>query len=398
MRLMGDAKKKSFVSRLGKHGKDFVERVSAKSRDLGFDEHIAKCWSDAVAYSDRSRRGQLESCENLKKRCPSLTDEQVDQMFRLLEFAELVEYSAVARRAAFDDPAELVMGLRLAYRTFFAIRGRWRNRCDLDQLLPMCAVGDIEIARQVAKGRRGACSAVPHSGELVSIATVAWLNEDTETQEIVVQEIEAMSMKYVKPWDEAVLRAFCAAHHSDADGVANQICNLLTSIKKLREKTDISHVIILEAHGLYRLLESGSPELVQSFDVTQGFPWDPEVHAWCDENPSSAQTWDLTGLSKDLHQIVVKRKVPSWLPKLEFYQVELLEADPTNPDVVTAVDGKMSSGQHDPMTVINACPVVFLYEYELETAEDTCRRLNMSGCKARVSKQKAQPYRPIVSR
>ena len=395
---MGDAKKKSFVSRLGKYGKEFVERVAAKSSGLGFDEHIAKCWSDAVAYSDRSRRGQLTSCEKLKTIFPALTDQQVDQMFRLLEFAESVEYSAAARRAALDDPAELVMAVRLAYRTHFAIRGRWRNRCDLDQLLPMCAVGDIELARRVAKGRRGAASAVPHAGELISIATVAWLNKDTETQAIVVQEIEAMSMKYVNPWDEAVLRAFCAAHHSDADGVANQIGNLLTSIKKLRDKTDTSHVINLEAHGLYRLLQSDSPELVQSFDATQGFPWDPEVHAWCDENPSSAETWDLVRLSKDLHQIVVKRKIPSWLPKLEFYQVELLEADPTNPDVVTAVDGKMSSGQHDPMTVINACPVVFLYEYEKDIAEDTCRRLNMSGCKARVSKQKAQPYRSIVSR
>ena len=395
---MGRETKKTFLSRLGKSGREVVDRVSSKCRDLAFDEYIAKCWNDAIAWSDRSRPGQLKSCETLKECFPSLTDEQVDEMFRLLHFSEDVEWTAAARRAVFDDPAELVQGLRLAYRTLFALRGRWQNSCELDQLLPLCAVGDIEIARQVAKGRRGALSAVPNPVELTTIATVAWLNEDTETQEIIVREIESMSMKYVRPWEEALLRAFCAAHHNDAKSVASQIGNLLSSIQKLRDKTDTSHIINLDAHGLYRLLESASPQLVEEFDVTQGFPWDPEVHAWCSDHPLSSEKWDFRGFSKSLHQIVAKQKVPAWLPKLVFYQVELLEADPTNPDVVAAVEGRMSFSQHDPMTVIKACPVVYLYELDLEIAELWCRRLVASACKAKVSKMKPQPYRPVVPR
>jgi hypothetical protein len=394
---MPSGKIKPFLSRLGKRGKEIVEHAAGEHRDLPFEEFVAKRWAQAIT-DDRALPAMPKLTNQLSELFPKLSAEQVVLMLRLKEFGDSLDEVAAARRALRDDPAELVLGLRMTYRTAFALRGRWNTDCDVDQLLPMCAVGDIEFARRVAKGRRGACHAIPHPGELINIATVARLNNDRETEEIVVKEIEATSMKYVSPWEQAMLRAFCAAHHRDSVAVAGRISDLLDSIKKLRDKKDIDHIINLWAHGLYRLFENDSPELVASFDATQGFPWDPEVHAWCDEHPAFSEDWDFSAISKELHQIVVLGKVPGWLPKLPpFYQVELLEADPTKEDVLDVVDGKLGYSEHDPMTIINACPVVFLYEYEQESAEQTCRRLNAVGCKATVGKQKEQPYRPIGS-
>ena len=262
--------------------------------------------------------------------------------------------------------------------------------------LAMCAVGDIDLARRVAKGRRGAASAILNPVELIQVATVAWLNEDRETQEIVVKEIQNTSMKHVNPWEGATLLTYCAAYHNDAAAIAQHLGELLTSIQKLRNKTDISHVINLDAHGIYRLLQNDSPDLVEAFDVTQSFPWDAEVHAWCDEHPVGTESFDFRSLSKELHQIVAKRKMPAWLPKPEaFYHVELLEVDPSAPDAIEAIDGKLSYSEHDPMTIVDACPLVFLHEYDQENAERTCSRLVANGCKAKIVRSKPGPYRPI---
>jgi hypothetical protein len=395
---MAGHKSKSFLSRLGKRGKEIAERAAYKERELTFDELIAKRWGEAITDADWAADHFQRLVDRLRETYPKLSTDQIELMLRLQRFRDRLEKTAVARRVVLEDPTELVLGLRMTYRVAYAVRGQWKSGCDVDQLLPMCAVGDIEFARRVAKGRRGASHAIPHPGELINIATVAWLNKDRDTEEIVVKEIEATSMKYVSPWEQAMLAAFCAAHHRDSAAVAGRISDLLDSIKKLRDKKDIDHIINLWAHGLYRLFENDSPELVESFDATQGFPWDPEVHAWCDEHPAFSEDWDFSAISKELHQIVVSGKVPRWLPKLPaFYQVELLEADPAKEDVLDVVDSQLSYSEHDPMTIINAFPVVFHFELEQEIAEDKCRKLNMVGCKARVSKQKEQPYRPISS-
>jgi hypothetical protein len=395
---MAKTKTPPFLSRLSKPGKEFVDRVASGHRDLPFGEFIAKQWKDAITDDDWTRPSFLKLINHLAERFPKLTKEQVTLLLRLRRFEDGLEDAAAARRAVRNDPAELVLGLRTCYRTKFAIRGRWQTGCDMDQLLPMCACGEIELARRVANGRRGASSAIPNPSELINIATVAWLNDDKETQAMTISEIESTSMKYVSPWEQAELKAFCAAHRGDAQAVAGRIGDLLSSIKKLRDKTDISLVINLRAHGLYRLLQATSPKLVEKFDVTQGYPWDPEVHAWCDDYPVSSEAWDFTAISDELHQIVVKGKVPEWLPKHPgFYEIELLEADPSNELLMQVIDGKVSYTEHNPMTIVSACPVVFLYEYDQEIAEQYCQRLNTAGGKAKVTKSRGGQYRPIRS-
>lgn len=206
------SKTKTFLSRLSKPGKEFVERASSGNRDLSFDEFIAKQWNEAITEADWAQASFLKLVQSLSDLFPKLTREQIALMLRLHRFADRLEDPVVARRAVREDPAELVLGLRMTHRIDFALRGRWKNDCDIAHLLSMCACGDIELASQVAKGRRGACSAIPNASELIDIATVAWLNKENETKAIVVEEIESTSMKYVQPWEQAILKAFSAAH------------------------------------------------------------------------------------------------------------------------------------------------------------------------------------------
>lgn len=122
------------------------------------------------------------------------------------------------------------------------------------------------------------------------------------------------------------------------------------------------------------------------------------MHAWCDEQPAFSEEWDLKPLSKDLHEIAALGKVPGWLPKHPgFYQVELLEADAGNEQLMQTIDGKLSFSEHKPKTIVDACPLVFLYEYDQENAEMTCKRLIAAGGEAKVTKAKDEPYRPIRS-
>lgn len=389
-------KTKPFLSRLTKSGQQFVNRVAVEDRDLSFTDLLKKRWTASIP--DEHDEYLPKSRQTLKDCFPKLTDQQIDSMLWLHRFGNHFDDVAVGRRALLDDPAELVQGLRIHYRVAFALRGRWDQQCDVDQLLPMCASGDLDFARRVAKGRRGACHALLSPTEQISVATVSWLNQDDETLAILVDEIDATSMKYVQPWDQATLLAFCAAVRGEAAEVAVQMGLLLESVRRLRDKTDIDRVVNLNAHGLYRLFESTSPKLVQAFDAAQGFPWDPEMHAWCQEHPVSDHSHDIAEISKLLHDIVVNGNVPRWLPRpATMFQVELTEGDPDNAELLDIIDCHLSYSEHRPKPLVEACPVVLLHEYPQEYAESFCQDLNDAGATARAQETSGMPYRPIGS-
>src|SRR5262249_33282020 len=71
-------------------------------------------------------------------------------------------------------------------------------------------------------------------------------------------------------------------------------------------------VFNVEVHGLYRLAEWISPDLVTGFDVTTPFPWDAEFHAWTQTHDRVLEGVNFSDIAPLVRDAVLDLKYPDW--------------------------------------------------------------------------------------
>src|SRR5262249_22805365 len=131
------------------------------------------------------------------------------------------------------------------------------------------------------------------------------------------------------------------------------------------QKDDMDDAISLVAHGLYRICECVSPDLVAAFDVGSPGPWDTEVHALCQSPQNPVEGLDLTSVAPELHDMIVLGKVPEWLKPVpqELYELVLLGGDAKQRDLLELI-GRCAGTRGGPRgakQVLECYPVVLCW-------------------------------------
>jgi hypothetical protein len=222
---------------------------------------------------------------------------------------------AIACRFALDDPEELGRGLAILGRLRWleGLIGR-EAVADAGPVLEAFAARDVEAALRLADGEPSVSQAADGEEleflDLLTLAVVAACRGDYPALGSVVRRMGASTLF---PWQEGIRGCLAGLAGRRANEVAGGLSRLLEGMRRLRRKDELDEAVCLAAHGLYRLCERASPNLVAGIDAAEPIPWDAGFHAWSEAHPDGLAGVDLTGISPVLHEAVVRLRPPgSW--------------------------------------------------------------------------------------
>lgn len=392
-------RKKTPLSKVTKRGRDhIVWTMEERDGNLPLEEFLAKRW-DVAGY----RRSPSESEEDVAKLLLKWQsqyhelrpDRSPDQVQTVMSFAALTEDlrdAAIARRFALDDPGELGRGLAVLYR-LERIHKTWQGHAisGLDDFIEACAVGDVALVQAMVDGARAGYTAIPTHNHLIDIAEIAILQNDFDTLRLVTPEIAKCK---VYP---DLLSICTGVLERRPDQVAGGLNLLLAEAKRSRIHDEFAAAVFPPAHGLYRLCEWVSADLVSEFDVSQAMPWDADFHAWCQNHPDPLAGVDLSGISPLLHEAVVLGNPPAWLtpPLKEAYEIVLHSGDPKSQELLERVGHCAGTGGslREAKALLKRCPVVLRWNLSLDFAESTRQDLEALGASAEVRPMPRTPFR-----
>ena len=366
---------KSLLSRFPKPVQYEITRIMDDGNgEMSLEDLIAEHWDVARSRPELAARWR----PNLVERHPELSGEQIDTLLSFQHLNADLKKTAIARRFALEDPAELARGLAVCNRLHLMFFARDQGACDFKGLFDLCATRETLLAERSVDGVRAGNDAFPDNWERIDIAVTAILQKDAETLNLVTSRLPEI-MKVAK-WIEGICTCLIGVAERQPEQVASGLAQHLTSIQKMRQKDELDGAINLNAQGLYRLCEWASPELVSGFDATQGVPWDAEFHEWCEEHPDPLAGTDLKSVSTVLHDAVLLGKPPAWLesPGESRFEVVLTGGDP---DWAKKYFKQAEFLQH--------CPVALRWNLTRQLAEGERCRIEEGGGLAEV--------RPMVS-
>lgn len=240
---------------------------------------------------------------------PELTPEQQLSVLAC-RYLSLHADVAVARRITLEDPAELARGLFVSNRFDWLSWGCQLQACDL--ILSLFAVRDLAAIEYLAKHTTVGETQYPNDETtLCSYATEALIKRDFDALRPI---IERMKRKKVRAWMEHKFACLFGIADRQPDQIAQGLRGMLESYQKRRDEDSHSTFMVfnVEAHGLYRLSEWISPDLVTGFDVNESFPWDAEFHAWTQAHEHPLDGLDFSGVAPLLRDTILHLKVPDW--------------------------------------------------------------------------------------
>ncbi len=217
---------------------------------------------------------------------------------------------AVARRITLDDPAELARGLFVTNRFDMLNWGFQFQACDL--VLSLFAVRDMAAIDHLAERTTVGETQYPnHETSLCSKAAEALIKRDFDALRPV---IDRLKRKKVSAWMQHKIACLLGIADRQPDQITQGLHGMLDSYQMRRDEDSHSTFMVfnVEAHGLYRLAEWISPDLVAGFDVTQSFPWDAEFHAWVETHEHPLDGLDFRGVAPLLRDAILDLKVPDW--------------------------------------------------------------------------------------
>jgi hypothetical protein len=109
-----------------------------------------------------------------------------------------------------------------------------------------------------------------------------------------------------KKYVSCIYASFRGLLAKDEAQVVEGLESLLATSNKINQLYDIFKVVSLETHGMYELCRWYNPDLVGSFDVARGLPWDKGLYAWVRQNDGALPFYDVTSLSPELQEWLVK--------------------------------------------------------------------------------------------
>lgn len=346
---------------------------------------VEGCWKTRFSSDEELARKMTEVSSCWSRLRPEWSAEQVRTVMSLQNLQEGLKEVAVARRFTLDDPAELGRGLGVHNRLRLTFRDFEPNGSNFRELLDLCAVRDLTVAERLVEGRRAGVTAIPTDVHLADIAVTAILQKELETLRLVTPE---MAKRKVRPWMQGIYTCLTGIADEQPNLVASGLQLLLTGLQQMRQKDELEEAINFAAHGMHRLCEWVSPDLVAGFDVAQPFPWDAKLHAWCQNHPHPLDGVELGSVSPVLQETVVMEKPPAWLkpPVHELHEIVLLAGDPKLPKVIEVVGGcaGTSGSPDEAKRLLGRCPVILRWNLELDYAERLRESLAAAGATAEV--------------
>lgn len=301
-----------------KRGRDAIARIMGEwGGQLPLLELLARNWNywSATFSEPKQASRAAEVIAELLRQHP---DWSLDQAQTALSYPALtmdVREIAIARRFTLGDHGELGIGLALLGRL------RWLKTSisgigvgfDRDTVLDAFAVCDLDAIRLLAHGEPLVCQAASNEDlgfhDLFTLALAAVWNRDDAVLRDVVGRIAAGKLA---PWQQGILIVLAGLVSRQPTEIVAGLVKLLDGMRRLRRKDELEEAVCLWAHGLYRLCEWVSPDLVAEFPTTSPLPWDAGFHVWCNEHPDPLAGIDLTGVSHELHDAVVQLRLPAW--------------------------------------------------------------------------------------
>jgi hypothetical protein len=363
---------------------------------LPFEEYFAKRW-DVERFLMSGRFYTEEMFAKLFLSCaiqnPTWSSDQTRVALALrMATAELNDV-AIARRFALDAPEQLAQGMCLVNRMSWLMsqRGFWNPGGS--KLGPL---GALAIRDRLLVERYYQCSPIADGplpdDDLTTVAVDAALHRDVNRLRTIT---DAMSRSRDSAWMQAKYDCFCGVAKHDPDLVAKSLSLFIERVRRLRAKDELDEAVCLEAHGLYRLCEWVSPELVATFDEAQALPWDAGFHAWAQTHENPIEGVDLTVVSPILHDTLVRLEPPEWWIPPEttpdevgdiedLCAVKLLTVGERIADVVKEIQCIADASVDDANRLITNSPVVIRQGIRRYAAIEFKRRLQVAGATAEV--------------
>lgn len=260
----------------------------------------------------------------------------------------------------------------------FSLRGHLAHYGKDIDYLELCAVRELSIAQHLEAGRRHGQRAIPSDGELAGIGMTAMMKRDLDTLQMVTSKMpEQKADRYLGGY----YTALTGVATSQPKLVSAGLQEVLDSLHRMRDKDWRICVIKLQAQGLYRLCEWFDPALVAEFDVQQAYPWDAGFHQWCEGHADPLEELDLSTVSKVLHDIVILRQPPSWLPEPPpLYELVLIGGDAKSKALAELVGGFAGAKTKDAREqLMKSCPISLCWNLDRRVAERDCKYINECG-------------------
>lgn len=369
--LKREKAKKALLSRLSKRVQcKLAQIMDERDGHLPLEQFLAQCWDLEGFWKSRGRSDDdvakrvAAGCSQFAQMFPAWSD---DQLRTALSFSQLtinLKEAAVAHRPRANSAGSSRTKRRVENRLGWMLSFLTSPpNTAFSELLDACAVRDLTVAQRLVQGEPYRNREAPNDFDLCSLAMDAVLLQDLDALGSLTGE---MAKRKVRPWMQGIYACFNGIAADQPQQVAEGLTGLLDGLRRLRDKDDLSDAINLLAHGLHRLCEWVSSDLVAGFDVTQPLPWDAEFHAWCQNHPDPLQGVDLSSISPVMQEAVVLLKPPAWWiapPKPEGSPKDVCEVVLTSPgpklaEVIQAVRQLAGGSVMDAKRLIDSCPVV----------------------------------------
>lgn len=392
----GVKKPKTLLSQAPKRAQYYITTIM-EDRDgkLSFEEFFAKRW-DIERFLMSWGVNTEEKFSELLLSCatenPTWSKDQMRVALALRLASDQLKDVAIARRFALDAPEQLAQGVCFVTRMSWLMRQRgfWNPGGSELGLLGALAIRDTLLVERYSQ-----CRPIPDGplpDDLTTIAVDAALHRDINRLRTLAA---AMSRRKDSAWKQAQYDCFSSIAKHDPDLVAKSLSLFIERVRRLRAKDELEEAVFLEAHGLYRLCEWVSPELVSAFDANQSLPWDSGFHSWTQTHDNPVEGVDLTGVSSILHNTLVRLEPPEWwIPPettpdevgdvRDICAVVLLTVGERIADVVNAVQYIADTSDADANRLITNSPVVIRQGILRVSAIEFKRRLQVAGATAEV--------------
>ena len=307
---------KPLLSQVPKRGRTCIATImDERDGNLPLQEFLAKRWdheriAKSLGLSEKQFvQRQTEASAQIAKAHPKWSREAIGTALCFGYLTMDLREAVIARRFTFDDPAELGRGLSVNSRL------RWlelliagQQHVDFDYFIEAFAVRDLAAVQRLADGEPVEVGTDSEFLDFCSSAVHAAYRKDLGALRSVIKK---MRKRKLHPWMEGICTCLAGLAESEPAGIAQGLTQYVDATRAMRMKDELEEAVELRAHGIYRLCEWMSPDLVAGTDVAQSLPWDAGFHAWSEAHPHPLAEVDLTGVSPVLHQAVVLLQPPT---------------------------------------------------------------------------------------
>jgi hypothetical protein len=223
--------------------------------------------------------------------------------------------AAFARRFAFDSPVELALRLSIAAR-YEWLEAQISANYQIDELfrplLHAVAAHDFAAAERIAELPPPVIDQ-PNNRDyaLILSALVGLVREDDA---LLQQATTAMAKRKPLAYVKAIQRALGVVADGSSEKFAEALTKMLAAYPKYMYDDEVYRLVDPHATGLFELCRRYRPELVDTFDVNRGLPWDAGYYEWLTTCDDISCHLDREAVPADIRPQIVDLQPLEWAP------------------------------------------------------------------------------------